>query len=124
MSAPVRHGDYYYFTKNSGLQNQSVWYQAKNPSDLTTAEVFIDPNKFYDHGAYTFQSIFFTRDGSLCAYLLSPGGSDWRSAIVKNTHTGKTVGDTIKNLALNGLAWRGDDGFYYMTFKIPSGKNR
>src|SRR5699024_1973136 len=58
------------------------------------------------------------------AYLLSPGGSDWRSAIVKNTHTGKTVGDTIKNLALNGLAWRGDDGFYYMTFKIPSGKNR
>jgi prolyl oligopeptidase len=124
ITAPFRSGEYYYFSKNTGLQNQNVWYRTKNPEDPGAAEVFLNPNKFYDHGAFTFQNIYFTNDGSYCVYTLSPQGSDWRVAIVKNTRTGEQVGDTIRNLKFTNIAWKGDDGFYYSTYKTPKGKNR
>ncbi len=124
MTEPIRHGDYYYFFKNSGLQNQNVLYRSKSPNDTASAEVFLDPNSFYDNGAFTFQDIFFTEDGTKCAYLLSPGGSDWRDILVKDTKTGKLIGDTIKNVMTGGVSWKEDDGFYYSTFDIPKGANR
>ncbi|HEV3414060.1 MAG TPA: S9 family peptidase, partial [Puia sp.] len=75
MTAPEKHGDYYYYYRNSGLQNQSVFYRSKNLADSSGAEVFLDPNSFSQGGAVTLQDVVFSPDGSLAAYLLSNGGS-------------------------------------------------
>ncbi len=124
ITAPEKHGDYYYFYKNTGLQNQHVLYRTKNPADTASAEVFLDPNTFAHNGTVSLQGISFTHDGSLMAYLISNGGSDWRDILVKDTRTGKLVGDTIKNAKFTGVSWKGDDGFYYSTYDIPKGANR
>ncbi|HEY5464485.1 MAG TPA: prolyl oligopeptidase family serine peptidase [Hanamia sp.] len=124
ITNPEKHGDYYYFNKNTGLQNQNILYRAKNPADTASAEVFLDPNTFAHNGAVTLQGTSFTNDGALMAYLVSNGGSDWRDILVKNTGTGNLVGDTIKNTKFSGVSWKGDEGFYYCTYDIPKGENR
>ncbi len=124
MSPPRKHGAYYYFYKNSGLQNQSVLYRMKSPDDTASAEVFLDPNTFSDNGRVTLQGTSFTDDGILMAYLVSHGGSDWRDVLVMDTRTGKLIEDTIKNVKFSGVSWKGDEGFYYSTYEVPEGKNR
>ncbi len=124
MSAPAKHGDYYYFYKNTGLQNQDVLYRTKNPSDTSSAKIFLDPNTFAQDGVVSLQGSSFTEDGSLMAYLISNGGSDWRDILVKNTKTGEFVSDTIKNAKFSGVSWKGNEGFFYSTYDIPEGKNR
>ncbi|MEO6837128.1 MAG: prolyl oligopeptidase family serine peptidase [Ginsengibacter sp.] len=124
LSAPEKHGDYYYFEKNSGLQNQYVWYRSKNASDTSSAQLFLDPNTFAHNGAVSLQETSFTNDGTLFAYMISNGGSDWRDILVKNTSTGNLVGDTIKDAKFSGVSWKGDDGFYYSTYDIPKGENK
>jgi prolyl oligopeptidase len=124
ISTPVKYGDWFYFFKNSGLQNQNVMYRMKIPSDTAKAELFVDPNSFANHGAVSFQSFNFSPDGSLFAYLISNGGSDWREIIVKDVHSGKLIGDTIRNVKFTDASWKGDDGFYYSTYDLPAGENR
>jgi len=124
MSAPEKHGDYYYFYKNSGLQNQDVLYRNKNLADSSAANLFLDPNTFSQGGAVTLQGTIFSPDGSLMAYLLSNGGSDWRDVVVKSTVSDKIVGDTIRNVKFSGVAWKGNDGFFYSTYDVPKGENR
>jgi prolyl oligopeptidase len=86
--------------------------------------LFLDPNTFSQGGAVTLQGASFSPDGSLVAYLLSPGGSDWRNLVIKNTVTGQQVGDTIRNIKFSGASWKGNDGFFYSTYEIPPGENR
>ena len=62
VSAPVKYGDYFYFFKNKGLQNEDVMYRMKNPADTASAELFIDPNSFSNNGAVSFQSFNFSPD--------------------------------------------------------------
>ena len=124
MSALSKHGDYYYYFKNSGLQNQSVLYRMKDPADTASAVVFLDPNRFSNEGSVTLQGTSFTEDGSLMAYLISHGGSDWRDVLVMDTRSGKPIGDTLKNVKFSGISWRGNEGFYYSTYEVPEGKNR
>ena len=124
ISDPEKHGEYYYWVKNSGLQNQGVWYRAKNVADTASAAVFLDPNTFAHNGAVSLQETSFTNDGTLMAYLISNGGSDWRDILVKNTSNGNLVGDTIKDAKFSGVSWKGDDGFYYSTYEIPKGENK
>jgi prolyl oligopeptidase len=81
LSAPVKYGDYFYFFKNTGLQNEDVMFRMKNPNDTANAELFIDPNSFSNNGAVSFQGYNFSPDGSLLAYLISNGGSDWRDHV-------------------------------------------
>src|SRR6185437_3615082 len=81
-SAPFKEGEYTYFYKNDGLQNQSVLYRQKG-SDAP--EVFLDPNKFSADGTSSLQGIDFTKDGSLAAYQVSTGGSDWRTVTIIDT---------------------------------------
>lgn len=123
-SAPAKHGDYYYFYKNTGLQNQSVLYRTKDPSDTAAGEVFLDPNTFAEDGKVTLQGTSFTEDGSLLAYLISIGGSDWRDVIVRNTDDKQAVGDTMKNIKFSDVAWKGNGGFYYSTYDVPPGESR
>lgn len=124
LSAPVKYGDWYYFFKNSGLQNQDVFYRMKNASDTAHAELFLDPNRFSNNGAVSLQEYNFSPDASLFSYLISNGGSDWREIIVRDTKTGKQIGDTIRNVKFSDAAWKGNDGFYYSTYTIPEGQNK
>ena len=117
--APVKHGEWNYFYRNDGLQNQNVLYRQK--LDGSGDEVFIDPNKFKEDGTISLAGTSFTKDGSLMAYLISEGGSDWRKAIVLNTATKEMVGDTLRDIKFSGISWQGNDGFYYSSYDKPKG---
>ncbi|MBA2762311.1 MAG: S9 family peptidase [Segetibacter sp.] len=116
-SAPFKEGDYIYFYKNNGLQNQSVLYREKNGQQ---PEVFLDPNKFSADGTTSLAGIDFTKDGSLAAYQISEGGSDWRKVIVINAQTKKVLDDTLYDVKFSGLSWRNNDGFYYSSYDKPT----
>lgn len=117
FSAPFKEGDYTYFYKNDGLQNQSVLYRQKGEDGTT--EIFLDPNKFSEDGTTSLAGIAFSRDGSLVAYQISEGGSDWRKVIVIRTEDKSIVGDTLLDVKFSDLAWRGNAGFYYSSYDKP-----
>ncbi|MDB5151429.1 MAG: family peptidase [Mucilaginibacter sp.] len=115
-SAPFKEGKYTYFYKNDGLQSQAVlWRQVGDG----TPEIFLDPNTFSTDGTTSMQGIDFTKDGSIAAYQLSEGGSDWRKVIVIKTTNKSMVDDTLINLKFTGIAWKGNEGFYYSTYDKP-----
>jgi prolyl oligopeptidase len=116
FSAPFKEGKYTYFYKNDGLQNQAVLYRQEDGKD---AEVFLDPNQFSKEGTSSLAGINFSKDGSLAAYQISEGGSDWRKVVVLNTQDKSQVGDTLIDVKFSGLAWKGNDGFYYSSYEKP-----
>lgn len=116
FSAPFKEGQYTYFYKNNGLQNQSVLYRQKNGDQ---PEIFLDPNTFSADGTTSLAGIDFTKDGSLAAYQLSEGGSDWRKVIIINTNTKEPLDDTLSDVKFSGLSWRNKDGFYYSSYAKP-----
>lgn len=116
FTAPFKEGAYTYFYKNDGLQNQYVLYRQK---DKGTPEVFLDPNKFSKDATTSLAGIEFTKDGSMAAYQLSEGGSDWRKVIIRTTSDLKQVGDTMTDVKFSGLSWKGKEGFYYSSYDKP-----
>ncbi len=118
VGSPFKEGDYTYFYKNNGLQDQYVVYRRK---DDASPEVFLDPNTFSDDGTTSLAGLSFTKDGSLAAYLISEGGSDWRKAIVIDTESMEIVADTLTDIKFSGLAWKGNEGFYYSSYDKPEG---
>jgi prolyl oligopeptidase len=119
VSAPSKHGKYRYFFKNSGLQNHSVLYRVPVDQPDAEPEVFLDPNTFSEDGTTGLTDIEFTEDGSLAAYQITEGGSDWRKVIVIDTETKKKVDGPLKDVKFSGIAWRGNDGFYYSSYENP-----
>lgn len=119
VGAPFTRGNYTYFSKNDGLQNQYVMYRFKNGESMDNAEVFLDPNKFSEDGTTSLAGMSFTKDGSLAAYQISEGGSDWRKVIVLNTETMEQVEDTLLDVKFSGTSWKGNDGFYYSSYDKP-----
>ena len=118
LGSPRKRGDYTYFYKNDGLQNQYVVYRTKEDGE---AEVFLDPNTFSEDGTTSLAGLTFTKDGSLAAYLISEGGSDWRKAIVIDTETKEIKEDTLVDIKFSGISWKGNDGFYYSSYDKPKG---
>lgn len=116
ISAPFKEGDYTYYSKNDGLQNQAVLYREK---DGGKSEVFLDPNKFSTDGTTSLAGINFSKDGSLVAYQISEGGSDWRKVIVLKAEDKSVVGDTLIDIKFSDLAWKGNEGFYYSSYDKP-----
>ncbi len=116
--APTTNGDYDYYYKNDGLQNQNVLYRKKTGEE-GAGEVFMDPNKFKEDGTISLAGTSFSDDGSLFGYLISIGGSDWRKALVMNTETMEMVGDTLHNIKFSGISWKGNEGFYYSSYDKP-----
>lgn len=114
-SAPFKEGSYTYFYKNDGLQNQSVLYRQKENSE---PEIFLDPNKFAADGTTSLSGLEFTKDGSLAAYTISEGGADWNKLIVINALTKKLMDDTLE-VKFSGIAWKGNEGFYYSRYDKP-----
>ena len=119
VSTPFKEGNYTYFYKNDGLQDQYVLYRRKIENGME--EVFLDPNTFSSDGTTSLSGVSFTKDGSLAAYSISEGGSDWRKVIVMNTETKEIVADTITDVKFSGVSWRGNEGFYYSSYDKPNG---
>lgn len=116
-TAPFKEGDYTYFYKNDGLQNQYVLYRQK---DKSKPEVFLDPNTFSKDATTSLAGIEFTKDGSMAAYQISEGGSDWRKVIILNTNDHTIIGDTLIDVKFSGLAWKGNEGFFYSSYDKPA----
>lgn len=118
VSAPFKEGDYTYYYQNDGLQNQPVLYRTK---DGQAPEVFLDPNTFSEDGTVSLADIAFTEDGSLAAYLVSTGGSDWREIIVLDTETKQPIGEAIVDVKFSGVNWLNNEGFFYSSYDKPEG---
>ena len=116
IGTPFQEGDYTYFYKNDGLQNQYVLYRKKGEG---AEQVFIDPNQFTEDGTISLAGIYFSEDGSLLAYSISEGGSDWRKVIVIETENKTLVEDTLLNIKFSGISWNGNEGYYYSSYDKP-----
>ncbi len=118
ISAPFKEGNFTYFYKNNGLQNQSVLYR-KDASG--NEEVFLDPNLLSKDGTTSLGDVSFSKDGSLVAFAISEGGSDWRKVVVWNAITKEVIGETLVDVKFSGIAWFKNQGFYYSSYDKPKG---
>lgn len=115
-SAPSRRGDNYFFSKNDGLQNQSVLYIQKGLTG--TPEVLIDPNKWSADGTERLAGFAPSKDGKLAVYGVQRSGSDWTEYRVIDLSTKQTLSDRINWVKVSNIAWRGN-GFYYSRYPEP-----
>lgn len=118
VGAPFTEGEYTYFYRNDGLQNQSVLYRQKSGGEV---EVFLDPNGFSADGTTSLAGVDFSEDGNLAAYQISEGGSDWRKVIVIDVHTKQPVEPTLVDIKFSNIAWLGNQGFFYSSYDKPQG---
>jgi prolyl oligopeptidase len=115
-SPPTRRGEYYFFTKNNGLQNQSVYYVQKGLDG--TPEELIDPNKLSEDGTSRLGRFSLSKDGKYAVYGISKGGSDWEELFVMEVASKKTLNDNLKWIKVSRIAWRGA-GFFYSRYDAP-----
>ncbi len=118
FSAPFKEGDYVYFYKNNGLQNQSVLYR-KNASGKE--EVFLDPNTFSTDATTSLDVVSFSKDGSKVAYSISEAGSDWRKVIFIDAKTKQTIDADLVDVKFSGLSWKSNEGVFYSSYDKPKG---
>ncbi len=115
---PFKRGGRYFFTKNDGLQNQSVLYTTASLD--AEPRVLLDPNKLSKDGTVALAGYSISEDGRLMAYGLSTSGSDWREYKVRNIDTGKDLDDHLKWVKFSGAAWTKDGkGFFYSRYDAP-----
>jgi prolyl oligopeptidase len=120
-SAPTRRGEYFFFGKNDGLQNQNVQYIQKGLDG--TPELLLDPNKFSADGTSQLGGFQLSQSGKYVAYGISEGGSDWRDYYVLDVATKKALTDHLEWVKFSGASWIGDQGFFYNRYPRPeSGK--
>lgn len=115
-SSPWWAGGHYFFTRNDGLQNQSVYYMMESPDSAAT--VVLDPNKLSEDGTVALTNFSVSKDGKKLAYGISRGGSDWREFMVKDLETGEDLSDHLRWIKFSGIAWY-HDGFFYSRFDEP-----
>ena len=114
--APNKKGDYYFFYKNDGLQNQSVMYRQQGLDG--EPEVFLDPNTFSTDGTKALGSTSFSKDNKYFAYAVSSAGSDWVEISVMDVETKKKLSDKIEWVKNSGATWT-QDGFFYRRYDEP-----
>lgn len=118
FSAPVVRGARYFYTRNDGLQNQSVLFVADGLD--APRRVLLDPNGLSEDGTIALAGWVPSDDGKLLAYGLADGGSDWRTWKIRNIDTGEDLEDTIQWVKFSGAAWLPDgSGFYYGRYDAP-----
>lgn len=118
IGAPFIEGNFTYYYKNNGLQNQYVLYRKDYNGN---EEIFLDPNNFSEDGTTSLASLAFSKDSKVLAYAISEGGSDWRKVIVMNVDSKSIIGDTLIDVKFSGLSWKGNEGFYYSSYDKPVG---
>ncbi|HEY5885476.1 MAG TPA: prolyl oligopeptidase family serine peptidase [Pyrinomonadaceae bacterium] len=115
-SAPTRRGEYFFYTKNDGLQNQSIWYRQKGLDG--TPEVLLDPNKLSADGTTKLGQFSLSNDGKYLGYGVSQGGSDWSDVYVMDVDSKMKQSDHLKWVKVSGISWQGN-GFYYSRYPAP-----
>lgn len=117
-SAPTKKGDWLYFSRNDGLQNQDVIYRRAIAGG--EAEVFLDPNQLSNDGTVALAAISFSKDGKYLAYATAASGSDWVEIRVMDTESKQQLDDCIKWVKFSGATWAPDGkGFYYSRYDEP-----
>ncbi len=117
-SQPSLHGDYYYYYRNDGTQNQAVLYR-KAALDAE-GEVFLDPNALSEDGTVALSGIAFSKDGRYLAYSAAASGSDWVEIRVIDTETKQELSDVIRWVKFSTAVWAPDSkSFYYSAFDEP-----
>ena len=119
VGTPFKEGDYIYFSKNNGLQNQAVVYRKKGESG--NEEVFLDPNTFSKDGTTSLGALSFSKDGKTAAYSISEGGSDWRKIIILDVESKTIKENTLVDVKFSGISWYKNEGFYYSSYNKPKG---
>jgi len=117
LSSPYKVGEYYFFSKNDGLQNQSVIYYQKGREG--EAKVFIDPNKLSDDGTVAVNLLGASNDNKYMAYTESSAGSDWSIVYIREIATNTKLEDKLEWVKFTGAAWDGE-GFYYSRYPEPA----
>ncbi len=121
-SAPERHGRYWFYTHNDGLQNQSVVWVTDNPAQ--SGRVLLDPNSLSADGTVALRTTAVSDDGQLFAYALSDAGSDWQTWHVRDVASGADLPDEIRWSKAGAGSWlRDGGGFYYTAFDAPVDAN-
>ncbi|HEY5392216.1 MAG TPA: prolyl oligopeptidase family serine peptidase, partial [Hanamia sp.] len=115
--SPFKEGDFYYYYKNDGLQNQAVLYRQQGLQ--SAPEIFIDPNKMSKDGTAAIQTPSFSRNFKYAVYLEAQSGSDWEVAHVMNVKDKSLLNDELHFIKFSGISWKGDDGFYYSRYPQP-----
>jgi len=116
-SAPSKRGSFYVFSKNNGLQNQSVLYRQKGLTG--EPELLLDPNALSADGTVALAGVSFPLSGKYMGYTISRSGSDWQEAHVMHVADGKLLDDHLVDLKFTGLDWKGEEGFYYSRYPKP-----
>jgi len=120
IGSPKKEGDWFYFSKNNGLQNQNVIYRYKEEGD--NPEIFLDPNTFSEDGTTSLGGVLsFSKNGKMVAYQISEGGSDWRKIIVMDVESKEIKEDTLVDVKFTGISWKGNKGFFYSSYEKPKG---
>ena len=112
---PTSKGGHYFYTRNDGLQNQSVLYVRDGLDG--EARVLIDPNEWSEDDATALADYAVTEDGAKLLYAIQDGGSDWRTVKVMDVATGDVLPDTVEWVKFSALDWAKDgSGFFYSRF--------
>ncbi len=118
-TAPERRGARYFYSHNSGLQNQNVLYWQEGLGG--EPKVLLDPNTFSADGTVAIGGVSITDDGSLAAYSIADAGSDWMKWHVRNVTTGEDLPDVVAWSKFSGASWRKDgSGFFYARYDEPA----
>lgn len=116
---PSKKGGRYFYSRNDGLQNQSVLYTAKNLNE--TPRVLLDPNTLAADGTVALAGTAVSPNGKFLAYSTAASGSDWNEIKLRDIETGKDLTDHIKWVKFSNTAWAADgSGFYYSRYDEPT----
>ncbi|MCC6425278.1 MAG: S9 family peptidase [Phycisphaerales bacterium] len=116
---PGKEGGKYFFSKNDGLQNQSVLYVTNSLND--TPRVLLDPNTLSKDGTVSLSGTSVSDDGKLIAYGVSDAGSDWNIWHIRDIDSGKDLSDELRWVKFSGASWSKDNkGFYYSRYDAPA----
>lgn len=118
FGTPYKEGGRYFYSKNDGLQNQSVLYWAETLE--ATPKVLLDPNTLSADGTVALGGYSISKDGKHIAYGLQAAGSDWATWHVRNVDTGKDLDETLSWIKFSGATWdKKNSGFYYGRYPKP-----
>ncbi len=116
-AAPFKAGDYYFFSKNDGLQNQSVIYYQKGLNG--EPRVFLDPNALNKDGTSAVSILGYSQDKKHIAYAVNESGSDWQSIKVMTIEDAQHTTDDLKWVKFSGASWY-KNGFFYSRYDEPT----
>jgi len=121
MGNPVNRNGIYFYSFNTGLQNQSVIYMKESLEE--EGEIFLDPNTFSEDGTVALSAFSVSRDGKYAGYGISRAGSDWQEFYVRDIETGEDLDDKLDWVKFSGMSWY-KDGFFYSRYPKPEQGNQ